>query len=304
MTPTAKTSSTSLANRHPLSAYVEETKRYPLLSADEEHELALRVVEQGDARAARRLVESNLRLVVKIAYEYQRAHYSLLDVVQEGNLGLIHAVAKFDPHRGVKLSSYAIWWIRAYILKFILNNHRMVRLGTTQAQRKLFFNLNKEKERLEAQGFSPDSATLAKALDVKEREVVEMQKRLRTSDASFDAPYGSADGGESRTRYDITAADTYDRPDDAVEESEFLELLRGKLAAFEGELQGREASIFRHRLLADEPLSLRELGEQFGVSRERTRQIEKRLVERLKKYLVDELGTAVNIDAPSLAMAA
>src|SRR6185503_15404855 len=165
----------SLARRDPLAAYMRETRRYPLLTPEEEKEVAIRLVTTGDTGAARRLVEANLRLVVKIAYEYRRAHRNLLDLVQEGNIGLIQAVSKFDPYRGVKLSSYGAFWIRAYILKFILNNWRLVKIGTTQAQRKLFFNLRKEREKLEQLGFQPTTALLAEKLDVSEKDVVEME---------------------------------------------------------------------------------------------------------------------------------
>nr|MBA3821377.1 sigma-70 family RNA polymerase sigma factor [Deltaproteobacteria bacterium] len=173
-----KSTGGSLARRDPMAAYMREARRYPLLTPAEEKELAVRLVEQGDSNAARRLIEANLRLVVKIAYEYRRAHKNLLDLVQEGNIGLIQAVGKFDPYRGVKLSSYAAFWIRAYILKFILNNWRLVKIGTTQAQRKLFFNLRKEREKLEQSGYFPSSALLAERLDVSEKDVIEMERRL------------------------------------------------------------------------------------------------------------------------------
>lgn len=287
-----------LIKRDPLSAYVQETKRYPLLSREEEHELAVRLVEEGDTDAARRLIESNLRLVVKIAYEYRRAHKNLLDLVQEGNVGLMQAVSKYDPYRGVKLSSYAAWWIRAYILKFILNNWRLVKIGTTQAQRKLFFNLKKEKEKLEQLGFSPDTKLLAERLDVREKDVIEMEKRLAAPDASFDAPLGGNDGeGGVRTRHDYLASESGDRPDVQVAENEFQELLKAKLDTFGADLEGREETIFRERWLTDTPLTLQEIGDRYGVSRERARQIEKRLMGRLRKYLESELGTAVDIGA-------
>ena len=286
---------TALAKRDPLSIYMQDTKRFPLLTREEEHELAVRLVEEGDSSAARRLVESNLRLVVKIAYEYQRAHQNLLDMVQEGNVGLMQAVSKYDPYRGVKLSSYAAWWIRAYILKFILNNHRLVKVGTTQAQRKLFFNLKKERDKLEAAGFSADAASIAKALDVREKDVVEMQKRLASPDASFDAPLATGDEGGVRTRHDVMEGANSDRPDEAVEDSEFHGLLKEKLSIFADTLEGREERIFRQRWLTDEPLTLQELGDEFGVSRERARQLEKRLLGRVRTYLEDELGTAVDI---------
>lgn len=280
------------ARRDPLAVYMAETRRYPLLSPEEEHSLAVRLVEHADTAAARKLIEANLRLVVKIAYEYRRAHKNLLDLVQEGNIGLMQAVRKFDPYRGVKLSSYAAFWIRAYILKFILNNWRLVKIGTTQAQRKLFFNLRKEREKLEQLGFQPTAALLAEKLDVSEQEVVDMERRLAAPEASLDAPVGNDDDG-ARSRLDFLPGG--DRPDQSVARSEFSELLRGKLEAFAQTLEGREQAIFRERWLTDEPLTLQELGDRYGVSRERARQLEKRLLGRLRKYLEEELGSAVDI---------
>jgi RNA polymerase sigma-32 factor len=289
----------SLARRDPMAVYLRETRRYPLLTPDEERALATRLVEHGDSQAARKLIEANLRLVVKIAYEYRRAHKNLLDLVQEGNIGLIQAVSKFDPYRGVKLSSYAAFWIRAYILKFILNNWRLVKIGTTQAQRKLFFNLRKEREKLEQLGFQPTSALLAEKLDVPEKEVIEMERRLAAPEASLDAPMGSgSDDDGSRTRLDYLPSDDV-RPDRAVAQSEFSELLRSKLEAFARTLEGREQTIFRERWLTDEPLTLQEIGDRYQVSRERARQLEKRMLDRLKKYLEAELGTSVDIGALS-----
>lgn len=285
-----------IARRDPLDVYLQETKRYPLLTREEEHDLAVRLVEHGDTDAARTLVESNLRLVVKIAYEYRRAHQNLLDMVQEGNVGLMQAVSKYDPYRGVKLSSYAAWWIRAYILKFVLNNHRLVKIGTTQAQRKLFFNLKKERDRLQAMGFTADAAQIAKALDVREKDVVEMQKRLTAPDASFDAPLGAGDEDTTRTRHDIMEAGGL-RPDEEVEASQFQNVLKEKLAIFADTLEGREETIFRERWLTEEPLTLQQIGDRYSVSRERARQIEKRMLGRLRVYLEKELGTAVDIDA-------
>jgi RNA polymerase sigma-32 factor len=286
----------SIARRDPMSVYMSEVRRYPLLTPDEEKALATRLVEHGDTQAARKLIEANLRLVVKIAYEYRRAHKNLLDLVQEGNIGLIQAVGKFDPYRGVKLSSYAAFWIRAYILKFILNNWRLVKIGTTQAQRKLFFNLRKEREKLEQLGFQPSSKLLAEKLDVTEKDVIEMERRLSAPEASLDAPIGS--GGEdegTRTRMDYLPSD--DRPDQNVAQSEFSQLLKGKLEAFAQTLEGREQTIFRERWLTEEPLTLQEIGDRYQVSRERARQLEKRMLDRLKKYLEAELGTAVDIGA-------
>ncbi len=288
-----------LVKYDPLSAYVQEAKRYPLLSREEEQELAKRYREHGDLHAARKLVEGNLRLVVKIAYEYRRAHRHLLDLVQEGNIGLMQAVKKYDPDRGVKLSSYAVWWIRAYMLKFILNNWRLVKIGTTQAQRKLFFNLKKETEKLKQLGFVPEPKLLAERLDVKEKEVVEMERRLAAPDASFDAPLGNDSGDNPGTRHDLMADDASLRPDSLAEKGEFQRKLREKLEVFAEGLEGRDETIFRDRWLNDEPVTLQELGQRFGVSRERVRQVEKRMLGRLREYLEKELGSAVDIDAMS-----
>jgi RNA polymerase sigma-32 factor len=291
----AKREAGSLARRDPLSTYMSETRRYPLLTPEEEHSLAIKLVEHGDTSAARKLIEANLRLVVKIAYEYRRAHRNLLDLVQEGNIGLIQAVGKFDPYRGVKLSSYAAFWIRAYILKFILNNWRLVKIGTTQAQRKLFFNLRKEREKLEQLGFQASTALLAEKLDVPEKDVIEMERRLAAPEASLDAPMGSGDDDGARTRLDFLPSD--DRPDKIVANNEFAQLLKSKLETFANTLEGREQTIFRERWLSEEPLTLQELGDRYNVSRERARQLEKRVLDRLKKFLEAELGSAVDIEA-------
>lgn len=286
---------TSLARSDPLTVYMHEIRRYPLLSREEEHELAVRFAENKDPKIARRLITANLRLVVKIAHEYRRAYRNLLDLVQEGNVGLLQAVQKYDPYRGVKLSSYAAWWIRAYMLKFILNNWRLVKIGTTQAQRKLFFNLTKEREKLEAAGFVPTTKLLAERLSVPEQEVAEMQLRLSASEASLDAPVGGDDDTGKRTHLDLLESSSATRPDISTESEEFRGLLRSKLEAFEATLKGREQTLFHDRLMADQPLTLQEVGERYGISRERARQIEARLLSRLKTYLKKELGDAVQV---------
>jgi RNA polymerase sigma-32 factor len=290
----APASSRSLQRLDPLQLYINDIRRYPLLTREEEHDLATRYVSSGDLGAARRLVTANLRLVVKIAHEYRRAHRNLLDLIQEGNVGLVQAVKKYDPYRGVKLSSYAAWWIRAYILKFILNNWRLVKIGTTQAQRKLFFNLKKEKDKLEALGFDASSKALAEALDVPEREVVDMERRLGQGEMSLDAPVNRDDEG-GRSHLDLLESAGDSRPDVQAEGDEFRRLLRDKLQTFDATLRGREQTIFRERMLNDAPKTLQEIGETYGISRERARQLEKRLQEKLKKYLQAELGDAVQI---------
>ncbi len=285
--------SRSVGTLDPLQQYIKEIKRYPLLTREEEHELAVKYVADGDLDAARRLVTSNLRLVVKIAHEYRRAHRNLLDLIQEGNVGLMAAVKKYDPYRGVKLSSYAAWWIRAYILKSILANWRLVKIGTTQAQRKLFFNLKKERDKLEALGVDASSEALAAALDVPEREVIDMEKRLAAGDLSLDAPV-SRDGEDGRTHMDNMEAGNI-RPDAQVEGEEFRGLLREKFARFAETLEGRERTLFEERLMNDQPKTLQEIGDTYGISRERARQLEKRLLDKLKVFLRAELGDAVEI---------
>ncbi len=289
----APAGSTALARRDPLAAYMGEVRRHPLLTREQEHELAVRWLEQGDRDAGRKLVTSNLRLVVKIAHEYRRAYQNLLDLVQEGNVGLVRAVQKFDPYRGVKLSTYSGWWIRAYILKYILNNWRLVKIGTTQNQRKLFFNLRKQRDALLAAGVDPTPERIAKELDVSPREVVEMERRMAGADVSLDAPLGTEDG-DGRTRLDLIE-DHHADPENRVDAAEFKDVLQQKLRHFGVDLSGRELEIFEERVVAEEPITLQDLGDRWGVSRERARQIEKRLLMRLREYLQAELGDAVQI---------
>jgi RNA polymerase sigma-32 factor len=268
----------------PLRRYLTEIRRYPLLSREEEHRLAVEYKEYNNIEAAFRLVTSNLRLVVMIAREYQRAFSNLLDLIQEGNIGLMEAVKNFDPYRGVRFPSYAVWWIRAYIIRYIMNNWRMVKIGTTQAQRKLFFNLQKEKERLETEGFTPGPRLLAQRLDVKEAEVVEMEQRLSSRDLSTDVPIGD---DEERTLLSVLPDNTQ-TPEESLAEKEYRDALKEKMERFAEALKDKELVIFRERLLTEEPLTLREIGERYGISRERVRQIEERVKKRLKAYLSKE----------------
>lgn len=284
---------TALIPTDSLSRYMAEIRRYALLSPEEEHELAVQYKEYGDVQAAYRLVTANLRLVVMIARSYQRAFQNLLDLIQEGNVGLMDAVRHFDPYRGVRFPSYAVWWVRAYIIRYIMNNWRMVKLGTTQAQRKLFFNLQKEKERLEAEGYSPEPKRLAHNLGVKEREVVEMEQRMAARDLSVDAPLDA--GGESATFLDFLA-DQSPNAEEAVSTLEYQQLIRRKLMDFARTLEGKEEVIFNQRLFAEEPLTLQDIGDQYGISRERVRQLESRLKKKLKEYLVREIPDLTDLD--------
>ncbi|WP_437780111.1 RNA polymerase factor sigma-32 [Sorangium sp. So ce1097] len=287
-------SDAALSRTDPLQAYLREVQRHRLLTPEEEKELTIKYVKTQDVATAARLVTANLRLVVKLAYEYRRAYKNIMDLIQEGNIGLMQAVKRYDPYRGVKLSSYAAWWIRAYILRFILNNWRLVKLGTTQAQRKLFFNLNKEKAKLSAMGIEPTAAEIAKRLSVDEKEVVDMDRRLASGEASLDAPVGDLEG-RSIPRVELLVSSGAS-PDSAYEASEMGMLVHDRLSKFRETLKGKDVIIFDKRMAAEDPLTLQELGNEFGISRERVRQLEARLQSKLRTYLQEELGDAVEAD--------
>jgi len=279
-----------------MAAYLRDVRNYPLMSREEEHLVASRLVETGDERLAQRLVTANLRLVVKIALEYRSARRHLTDLVQEGNVGLIHAVHKYDPQRGVRFATYSSWWIRAYMLKFMLSNARLVKLGTTQAQRRLFFGLRRERARLEGQsGAKVEARQLASALDVSEEEVVEMERRLSSSDASLDRP--ARDGDADHSRGDNLISDPVPGPDAETEEQELAAIVREEVETFRRTLAGRDATIFDGRLASERPITLAEIADKFGVSRERVRQLEDRLKRRLRIHLRAKLGDAVPAEA-------
>ncbi|AKQ64121.1 RNA polymerase sigma factor RpoH [Myxococcus hansupus] len=283
-----RASEAGLTPRDPLQAYMAEVQRHPLLTRDEELQLARHYRASGDVNAAYRLVASNLRLVVKLAHEYHRNPLSLLDLVQEGNIGLMQAVKKYDPERGVKLSSYAAWWIRAYILRYIMDNWKMVKLGTTEAQRKLFFKLRQEQEKLIAQGFEASPKLLAERLNVTEQDVVEMDQRLGHDEMSIDAPLGN-DEDSRATRADRYLPSSGVPADERLGAEQLKALFREKLAAFAQSLEGKERFIFENRLTSDEPLTLQDIGDKYGVSRERARQIEAALINRMREFMREQI---------------
>ncbi len=265
----------------PLSRYLAEVRRFPLLTREEETVIAKRYAESHSREDAYRLVTANLRLVVKIAMEFARASKNLLDLIQEGNVGLMEAVKNFDPYRGIRFPSYAVWWIRAYIYRYLINNWRLVKIGTTQAQRKLFFNLKKETDRLEAEGFTPQPKLIAQRMGVKESEVREMQERMSQNEVSLDQPVPNTED----TRLLDVLPDPSSNPEEATAGAEFRQFAKEKVEEFASKLEGKELEIFRARLLSEEPMTLQEIGEQFGISRERVRQIENRLKKRFKDFL-------------------
>lgn len=287
-----ESSSRALERFDPLRQYMEEVRRYPLLTPEEEHDLAVKYRNTGDPRHAQRLVTANLRLVVKIANEYRSHWTNLLDLVQEGNVGLLQAVKRYDPFRGVRLSSYAQYWIRAYIIYYLLSNFRLVKVGTTQAQRKLFFRLQRARERFLAMGVHPEAKLLAERLDVSEEDVRQMSVRLDSPEISLDvAPPGSDHPGIVDT---LRAPQP--GPEAEMSEQEVRERITRALAKFGDSLEDdRERILWKERLLADEPATLQDVGARFGISRERARQLEERLKKRARQFLTQELGGDVKL---------
>lgn len=273
----------ALVATDPLGRYLAEIRRFPLLSREEEAVIARRYVKNKDPEDAYRLVTANLRLVVKLAYEFARATKNVLDLIQEGNVGLMEAVKNFDPEHGIRFPSYAVWWVRAYIYRYLINNWRLVKIGTTQAQRKLFFNLRKETERLEREGFKPQPLLLAHRMGVRESDVREMQERMGQSEVSLDQPTGA--GEDSDTRLLDVIPDAGHNPETETADREWRDFAHDKVEEFSKTLGGKELEIFKARLLAEDPETLQEIGARFGISRERVRQIETRLKRRLKEFI-------------------
>ena len=268
----------------PLKKYLSEVSKYPILSRNEELRLAMKVYKHKDREAAQKLVISNLRLVVKMSLEYYSTYLNILDLIQEGNVGLLHAVKKYNPYKGTKFSTYASFWIRAYILKYIMDSWSLVKIGTTQSQRKLFYRLNKEKQKLEALGVYPAPQLLASTLDVKEKEIEDMQKRLAYTDVSLEAPlYEESED----TVMDMIKTD--ENIEDVIADKERGEILSGKVMEFKKTLNEKEVYIFEKRIMAEEPMTLQEIGAKFKISRERVRQIEKKVLNKFKARFKGEL---------------
>ena len=289
-------SARSSAGAATLELYLSEINRFPLLSVAEEQEFARAFRDRGDTRAAHRLVTANLRFVVKVAYEYRSYGFRMAGLVQEGNIGLMKAVQKFDPDKGIRLISYAVWWIRAYIQNFILKSWSLVKLGTTQAQRKLFFSLARTKRELEkASGQSAagqDTQQVAQRLRVKPTEVQEMEQRMDGRDLSLDAPMGD-DGGYSHVDFVASGGPQQDEELSGAEEQQ---VVAGRVEEALARLDARERYIIQQRVMNDRPLTLKELGEHFGFSRERARQLEIRAKEKLRQEL---RALAAEIDWPT-----
>jgi len=272
----------STRNNQAFDRYLKEIGQYELLSREEMEQLSIQVREANDQNAAYRLVSSNLRLVVKIAMDFQKFWMqNFMDLVQEGNIGLMKAVRKFDPYKGVKFSYYATYWIRAYILKFLMNNWRLVKLGTTQAQRKLFFSLNKEKKALEARGYVAEPSILAKRLKVKQSDVLEMDNRMTNEEVSLESPMRNESDAQ---RKDFLPGDG-PGIEDILCSRDLKKRIRSILKDLHKSHNDKEKMILERRLLTDDPLTLQKISEKFGISRERIRQIESNLLKKLRKYI-------------------
>ncbi len=282
-------------SRDLLNFYMAEVRRYPLLNVEQEKALAVQYQENGDRDAAERLVTANLRLVIKIAFQYHRQWSNVLDLIQEGNVGLVEALSRYDPYREIRFSSYAQYWIRAMILRFLLDNFRLVRLGSSRAGRKLFFQLKKERDQLTLEGVNPSPKALAERLGVSEEEVAAVDRHMRAPALSLHAPMG--DAADGRPLAEMVAETEPNNPEDNTTRQQMGDLIRAKLAIFAATIDDeRDQTIWRRRMVSPEPASLSRLGTEFGVSKERVRQLEVRLKRRLREFLQEEIGDELGFE--------
>lgn len=267
----------------PLVLYLNEIRKYPLLTREKEKEISEKYFETKDPEAAQLLVRSNLRFVVKIAAEYSKFGAKLIDLIQEGNVGLMHAVREFNPYKGARLITYAVWWIRGYIQEYLMRQYSMVRIGTTQNQRKLFYQLQKEKNNLEALSNEQNLHELSERLGIPEDEIKIMAQRLSGRDVSLDRPV-DGDDSPSLGAFQQSATESME---DALAREEMIKLLQSKVSELEPGLSEREKIILHERLLNEEPLTLQEIGEKYGITREAVRQMEARLIKKIKEKFGD-----------------
>ena len=282
-----------LSGESGLSRYLNEIKRFPILSADEELLLAKNYLEQGESEAAHKLVTSHLRLVAKIAMQYRGYGLPVADLISEGNLGLMKAVKKFDPERGCRLSTYAMWWIKASVTEYILRSWSLVKMGTMSAQKKLFFSLRKAKRKLniiDAQTIDPDQTTkLAEQFSVSEADITHLDRRITARDLSLNAPVSNSEE-DSVEFIDILEDDT-PSPEVLVAKSQETKLRREYLKDAMSQLSDRERHIFIERRLKEDPITLEKLGEHYGISRERVRQLENRAYTKVQTVIHSQLVT-------------
>lgn len=278
-------SSKALTSTDPLVMYLNEIRRYQVLTREEEMALAKKYFESKDPEAAQALVKANLRFVVKVAAEYSKFGSKMIDLIQEGNVGLMHAVREFNPYKGARLITYAVWWIRGYIQEFLMRQYSMVRIGTTQNQRKLFYQLQKEKEALDAMGIEPNAALISSRLGIPEDEVRDMTMRMSGRDVSLDRP---VDDDSGTTLGDLQRGPSEQPLDEALAHNEQLEILKQKIEEIRPELSEREKIILDERILNDDPLTLQEIGEKHGITREAVRQMEARLLKKIKTKMEED----------------
>lgn len=276
------TETKALTSSDPVSKYLAEIRKYPLLSKEEEQKWAKLYFEKKDPSAAEILVTSNLRFVVKIAAEYSKFGAKMIDLIQEGNIGLMHAVREFNPYKGVKLISYAVWWIRGYIQDFLMKQYSLVRIGTTQNQRKLFYQLQKQKRELENLGFDTSIKQLSGRLDIPEEEVKIMTQRMSGRDVSLDQPIGDSD---TFTMIDLQRDQYEVALDDELGLQEEIQILTENIDNIRPQLNDKETYLLENRLLSESPLTLQEIGDKYGITREAVRQMETRLIEKIKKEM-------------------
>jgi RNA polymerase sigma-32 factor len=270
----------------PLSLYLRDIQGHPLLSRDEETRLMAKFKKKNDPQAAQKLIHSHLRLVIKIAKSLNRGRREqLADLIQEGNMGLVQALEKYDPEKGTKFSYYSAFWIRAYIYKSLINNWSQVKVGTTQAQRKLFYNLGRVKKTLEKKGLRPTAERIADRIGVTEQEVLDMEKRLENRDSSLNAPLRSRSTGE---QLDILSDDSVDTEEE-VARQQLKDLVRENADQFKKQLDARERVIFEKRIFSASPQTLQTLAERFDISRERIRQIEEKILKKLRAFFMAQV---------------
>lgn len=263
----------------PVSLYLQELRKYPLLSREQELEIAKRYYEGKDPADAQQLVTANLRFVVKVAADYSKFGAKMIDLIQEGNMGLMHAVRDFNPYKGVRLITYAVWWIRGYIQEYLLKQYSMVKIATTFNQKKLFYRLQKEKEALDAMGETPDAKAISERLGIPIEEVEQMQQRMSGRDLSLDQPF---DTESPSSLMDLQKGDNQDIVEE-LSKNEQLSILKDKLEELRPMLSEREKIILEERLLSDEPLTLQEIGEKYGITREAVRQMETRVMKKIRE---------------------
>lgn len=276
----------AVSSKDPLTLYLQEIRKYPVLTREQEQDLAKRYYETKDPKLAQTLVKSNLRFVVKIAAEYAKFSSKLIDVIQEGNVGLMHAVKEFNPYKGNRLITYAVWWIRGYIQEYLMRQFSMVRIGTTANQRKLFYQLQRQKQELESMSSPESVALLSSKLGIPEDEITEMAKRLSSRDISLDKPSNSEDESSTPLSNLLKKEDGSLPLDEQMALEEQLTLLMDAVNELRASLTEKEKILLEERVLSDDPLTLQEIGDKYGITREAVRQTEARLMKKIREAML------------------